>query len=106
MILFNRSRTRQPAYNVSGLVLIVPLMISLTNLGGTGVVLAIASSAWGVWVAARHGNRRLTVMAVVATLLNLVSTVMLSTPSILMALGYIAWIYAYPALSEWLYWRG
>lgn len=52
MFLLKPSHSKHRAYHVIGLVLVVPLMISL------------------------------------------------------MALGYIAWFYAYPPFSEWLYWRG
>ena len=105
MLLLKPGHSRRPTYKVIGLVLILPLMISLMRLGATGVVLAIATSADGVWFAAQQANRGLTATAVAITLLNLVSAVMLSTPSVLMALGYIAWLYAYPPLSEWDYWR-
>lgn len=105
MLLLKLSHSRRPTYKVIGLVLILPLMISLMNLGGTGVLIALATSAYGVWFATRYASKGLVVTAVLATLLNLVSTVMLSTPSVLMAVGYIVWIYAYPAVSEWFYWR-
>ena len=105
MLLLKPSHSRHPTYKVIGLVLVLPLMISLMRLGGTGVLLALASSAYGSWFAARYASKGLTVTAVLFTLLNLVSTVMLSTPSVLMALGYITWLFAYPALYEWLYWR-
>ncbi|UII72898.1 hypothetical protein LVW35_06885 [Pseudomonas sp. HN11] len=105
MLIVKPSYSRHPTYKVIGLVLILPLMISLMRLGGTGVLLALATSAYGAWFAVRYASTRLKVTAVLVTLLNLLATVLLSTPSVLMALGYIAWLYAYPALSEWLYWQ-
>ena len=105
MLLLKPSHARHPTYKVIGLVLILPLMISLLGLDAIGVLLAIATSTYGVWFAAQHASRGLTATAAVITLLNVVSMLMLSTPSVLMALGYIAWFYAYPPVSEWLYWR-
>lgn len=105
MLILKPSHSRHPTYKVIGLVLILPLMISLMRLGGTGVLLALAISAYGVWFAIRYANTRMKVVAVVVTLLNALSAVMLATPSMLMALYYIAWFYAYPAFAEWLYWR-
>ena len=105
MLLLKPSHSRHPTYKVIGLVLILPLMISLMRLGGTGVLFALATSAYGVWFAVRYASTGLKVTAVLVTLLNILSTVLLSTPSVLMALCYIAWLFAYPAFSEWLYWR-
>ncbi|MGY2375033.1 hypothetical protein ACW9IB_11060 [Pseudomonas sp. SDO524_S393] len=104
MILLDPGHSRRPVYKVLGLVLIVPLMISLMKLGTTGVIVALASSVYGVWFAAHHASKGLTVMAAIISGLNLVSTVMFSTSSVLIALGHIAWLYAYPPLSEWRYW--
>ena len=89
-----------------GFVLILPLMISLMRLGNPGAALAIAASAYGIWFAAKNASRGVMATAVMITLLNVVSLLLLSTPSALMAVGYIVWLYAYPPLSEWLYWRG
>ena len=105
MFRLKPSHSRHPAYKTIGFVLILPLMIALMGLGGVGVLLAIATSGYGIWFATKQASTGLTATAVIITLLNLVSLVMLSTPSVLMALGYIAWLYAYPSLSEWLYWR-
>ena len=57
MLLLKPGHSRRPTYKVIGLVLILPLMISLMRLGATGVVLAIATSAYGVWFAAQQANR-------------------------------------------------
>lgn len=105
MFRLKPSHSRHPGYKIIGFVLILPLMISLMGLGGVGALLALATSGYGIWFAAKHASKGFTATAVIITLLNLVSTVMLSTPSVLLAMGYLAWVYGQAPIYEWLYWR-
>ncbi|WPN99673.1 hypothetical protein [Pseudomonas sp. MUP55] len=92
---------------VIGWVVILPLLVSWVRLPlgvGQGLALgAIAASAYGVVFARRHASRHVTLFALVVTLLNVVSLVMLSTASVLMALYYCVRFFGYPYLSHWLY---
>jgi len=45
-----------------------------------------------------------TLFAAIITALNGVSFLAMSTPSVLKALYYIVWLYAYPHYSNWAYW--
>lgn len=91
------------------LVLLLPLLVSLvklpTLLAITMSMTAIASSIYGVWFAARNAGRWLVAFAAIITLLNLVSMATLGTPSVLRALYILAWLYAYPPVSNWIYWN-
>ncbi|MEN5150267.1 hypothetical protein [Pseudomonas orientalis] len=79
---------------VIGWVLVLPLLVSLARLPfpiGLGLALGtIAASFYGVLFASRHASRRVTFFALVITLLNVASLVLLSTASMLMALYFIA----------------
>ncbi|AZF09724.1 hypothetical protein C4J93_1510 [Pseudomonas sp. R2-37-08W] len=94
---------------VIGWVVVLPLLVSLARPPfplGLGLALgAIAASVYGVVFARRHASRRVTVFALVATLLNAVSLVMLSTASVLMALYFIVRLYVYSYVSHWVYWN-
>ncbi|NVZ68595.1 hypothetical protein [Pseudomonas costantinii] len=94
---------------VVGWVLVLPLLVSFVRLPfplgwllGLG---AIAASAYGVRLARRHASRRVTVFALIVTLLNVISLVVMGTASVLMALYYVTWIYGYPHYSSWVYWN-
>ena len=80
-----------------GWVLIVPLLVSLVRLPfplGPALALgAIVASAYGVGFARRHASRRVTVLALICTLLNVVSLVGLGSASWLMALYYLSRVY-------------
>lgn len=109
MFFLTPNRSNPTLHKVVGLVLVVPLTLALIprsfGLGGTGTVIAIAVSVYGAWFASQHGSRRLKVLAVSLTFLNLVSALMLGTPSVLMGLGYIVWVFLYSPISQWLYWH-
>ncbi|NVZ19563.1 hypothetical protein [Pseudomonas costantinii] len=94
---------------VIGWVLVLPLLVSFVRLPfPLGLVLglgAIAASAYGVRLARRHASRRVTVFALIVTLLNVISLVVMGTASVLMGLYYVAWIYGYPHYSSWVYWN-
>ena len=54
---------------------------------------AIVASAYGVRFARRHASRRVTVLALIGTLLNAISLVVLGTASWLMVLYYLSRVY-------------
>lgn len=97
--------TKHVLRKVVGLVLIVPLLISLTpipfGLWKVAALAALTGSVYGCWLARRQGSRGLTVFAVVTTLLNCLSLVALSTPSMLMGLWFVAWAYG---SGSWIHW--
>ena len=82
---------------VIGWVLVVPLLVSLVRLPfPLGLALAlgtIVASTYGVRFARRHASRRVTVLALIGTLLNAISLVVLGTASWLMALYYLSRVY-------------
>lgn len=87
---------------VLGWVLVVPLLVALVRLPyplGLGLALgSIAASVYGVWFARRHASRGVTLLALVVTVLNIVSLYLMGTASLLMALYYIGWYYGRPFL--------
>lgn len=101
-------RTPKPILRqVIGWVVVLPLLVSLVRLSfGVSLALAlgaIAASVYGVVFASRHASRRVTLFALITTLLNVVSWVMLSTASVVMALYFILRVYGYSYLSHWVY---
>ncbi len=82
---------------VIGWVLVVPLLVSLVRLPfPLGLALAlgtIVASTYGVRFARRHASRRVTVLALIGTLLNAISLVVLGTASWLTALYYLSRVY-------------
>ena len=94
---------------VVGWVLVLPLLVALVRLPfPLGLALALGSivaSAYGAWFARRHASRRVMVLALTGTLLNIVSMVALGTASPLMALYYLSRLYWYPYLADWIYWN-
>ena len=109
-------RTKQPTpkiilCQVAGWVLVLPLLISFVRLPfpfpfrlllELGVIVA---SGYGVRFAWRHATPRVAMFALILTLLNVISMVMLSTASVLKALCIIAWLYVSPYYSSWVYWN-
>ncbi|MGY2291774.1 hypothetical protein ACW9H6_18545 [Pseudomonas sp. SDO528_S397] len=97
------------ARKVIGLVVVLPLLLALARLPfGLALavsLVAVASSAYGAWLASRQGGRVLVAFATAMALLNLTSLVMLSTPSVLMGLYYLGWSYGYPMFSHWYDWH-
>ena len=94
---------------VLGWVLVLPLLASFARLPfPLGLLLeigVIAASAYGVNLAWRHASRRVAVLALIITLLNIISAFMLSTASVLKALYIISWLYWYPYYADWVYWN-
>ncbi|MBR7212745.1 hypothetical protein E1K68_08135 [Pseudomonas sp. B2021] len=94
---------------VVGWVLVLPLLASFARLPfPLGLLLeigVIAASAYGVSLAWRHASRRVAVLALIITLLNIISAFMLSTASALKALYIISWLYCYPYYADWVYWN-
>ena len=94
---------------VVGWVLVLPFLVSWVRLPFPfGLFLAlgvIAASGYGVRFAWHHASRRVTMFALIVTLLNAVSWVMLSTASVLMALYMLARLYWWPYFANWLYWN-
>ena len=92
-----RHTPRSILRQVVGWVLVVPLLVSLVRLPfplGLALALgAIVASAYGVRFARRHASRRVTVLALIGTLLNAISLVVLGTASWLMALYYLSRVY-------------
>lgn len=109
-------RTKQPTpkiilRQVAGWVLVLPLLISFVRLPfpfpfilllELGVIVA---SGYGVRFAWRHANPGVAMFALIVTLLNVISMVILSTASVLKALYIIAWLYVYPYYASWVYWN-
>lgn len=94
---------------VVGWVLVLPFLVSWVRLPFPfGLFLAlgvIAASVYGVRFAWHHASRRVTMFALIVTLLNAVSWIMLSTASVLMALYMLARLYWWPYFANWLYWN-
>ncbi len=94
---------------VVGWVLVLPLLVSFVKLPfPPGLLLALAAmaaSAYGVWFARRHASRRITLFALVVTLLNVLSLVALGEASVLMGLYRVSWFYWYPYYADWVYWN-
>jgi hypothetical protein len=84
---------------VVGWVLVLPLLVAFLKMAfpfGLFLGLAtIAASIYGVVFAKRHASRGMTLFALIVTLLNVISWLMLSTASVLMALYFIVRFYAY-----------
>ncbi|RMP62330.1 hypothetical protein ALQ18_01196 [Pseudomonas marginalis pv. marginalis] len=82
---------------VVGWVLVLPLLASFVTLPfplSLFLVLGvIAASAYGVRLAVRHASRRVTVFALIVTVLNVISLVLMGTASVLMALYSISRLY-------------
>jgi hypothetical protein len=93
---------------VFGWVLVLPLLVSFIKLPfPLALVLSLgvlAASLYGVQLARRHASRRVALFAAIVTALNGASFLAMSTPSVLKALYYIVWLYAYPHYSNWAYW--
>lgn len=103
-------RTPKPILRqVVGWVVVLPLMASFVRLpfplSLPLVVGVIAAAVYGVRFAWRHASRRVTVLALIVTLLNLVSLVAIGYFSILAGLYQLSRVYGYPYYSEWLYWN-
>jgi hypothetical protein len=94
---------------VLGWVVVLPLLISFVRLPfPLGLLLAlgaIAASAYGVTFAWRHTSRRVTVFALVVTLLNIISLMAIGEVSLLMGLYRVVWFYGYPYYADWVYWN-
>lgn len=109
-MLESKQRTPNPILRqMLGWVLVVPLLMSFLMLpfpfGRLLPVGAIAASAYGVTFARRHAGRRVTVFALIVTLLNLVSLVAIGEASILKGLYRLSWLFWYPYYSDWVYWN-
>ncbi|AMS20827.1 hypothetical protein AYK59_11985 [Pseudomonas synxantha] len=94
---------------VVGWVVVLPLLVSFIRLPFPLALLlqtgALVASAYGVKLAWGHATRRVAVFALIVTLLNVASSFMLSTASVLMGLYYISRLYWYPYYSNWVYWN-
>ena len=96
---------------VVGWVLVLPFLVSWVRLpfpfplGMLPALGVIAASVYGVRFAWHHASRRVTMFALIVTLLNAISWVMLSTASVLMALCILLWLYWYPYFANWFYWN-
>ena len=90
---------KQVLSQVIGWVVILPLLVSFVRLPlpfpwtMLPALAALAASVYGVRFARRHASQRVTVMALIATVLNTVSFLGLSTASFLKALYYISRLY-------------
>lgn len=82
---------------VLGWVLVVPLIISFVRLPyPLGLIMALGvlvASIYGVWLASRHATRRVVLFALIVTLLNTISLVVMGTASLLKAVFYLVWVY-------------
>ncbi|MBO0495364.1 hypothetical protein J1G37_19870 [Pseudomonas sp. Marseille-Q1929] len=94
---------------VVGWVLVLPLLLSFVKLpfllGSVIAAGSIVGSVYGVLLARRHANRRVVVFAAIVTLFNIMSFVVFSTGSLLMALYFTFRLFGYPYLYEWVYWN-
>lgn len=109
-MLESKQRTPNPILSqVPGCVLVLPLLMSFLTLPFPfGLLLpvgAIAASAYGVTFAWRHAGWRVTVFALIVTLLNVVSLVGIGEASILKGLYRLSWLFWYPHYSNWVYWN-
>lgn len=94
---------------VVGWVLVLPLLLSFVKLpfllGSVIAAGSIVGSVYGVLLARRQASRRVMVLSSIVTLLNIISFVMFSTGSLLMALYFTFRLFGYPYLYEWVYWN-
>lgn len=96
---------------VIGWVLVLPLLVSFVKLpfpfplGMLPSLGAIVASVYGVRFARRRASHRVTMMALIVTVLNILSFFGLSTASFLKALYYLSRFYWYAPLSNWVYWN-
>lgn len=94
---------------VVGWVVVLPLLVSFLRLPfPLGMMLGlfpISASVYGVMFAKRHASLGVTLFALFVTLLNIVSLMALSTPSVLRGLYTLAWPYWYPHYANWVYWN-
>ena len=100
-------RTPRPILRkVLGWVLVAPLLLSFLRLPyPLGIVLALASiaaSVYGARFAQLHATRRVTVFAVIITVLNIASFFVIGTASVLKALYWFSWLYGYPYYANWV----
>lgn len=103
-------RTPSPVLRkVLGWVLVAPLLLSFLRLPfPLGLVLVLASitaSVYGARFAQLHASRRVTVCAVIITLLNIAAFFVIGTASVLKALYWFSWLYWYPYYADWVYWN-
>jgi hypothetical protein len=94
---------------VVGWVVVLPLLVSFVRLPfpfgwflGLGTLVA---SAYGVRFARHHASQRVTLFALIVTLLNVISTFAIGEVSALMGLYSLSWLYWYPHYSNWVYWH-
>lgn len=94
---------------VVGWVVVLPLLVSFLTLpfpfGWLLILGSIAASVYGARFAWRNASRRVTVFALVVSLLNVLSLVLIGHGSVLMGLYRISWFYWYPYYSSWVYWN-
>ncbi len=106
----NDSTPRAIRRQVVGWVLVLPLLVSFIKLPLPFPLVflpglaTIAASVYGVRFAKRHASRRVTVMALIATLLNVISLIGMGTASFLKGLYYLSWVFWYPYYANWVYW--
>jgi hypothetical protein len=94
---------------VVGWVVVLPLLVSFVRLPfpfGLFLVLGtLVASAYGVRFARYHASQRVTLFALIVTLLNVISTFAIGEVSALMGLYRLSWLYWYPYYSNWIYWN-
>ncbi|WLH91780.1 hypothetical protein PSH87_07235 [Pseudomonas sp. FP453] len=94
---------------VVGWVLVLPLLLSFVKLpfllGPVMAAGSVAGSVYGVLLARRHASRRVVMFALIITLFNILSFVVLRTGSLLVAGYYTFRLFAYPHLYSWVYWN-
>ena len=99
MIEPKRHTSKPVLRQVLGWVLVLPLLAALLRLTYPfWLIVPIAASVYGVWFARCHASRRVTVLALVVAVLNIVSVFLMGTASLLQALYYIGWYYWRPFL--------
>lgn len=109
-MLLPAQRTPRPILRkVLGWVLVTPLLLSFLTLpfpfGFVLVLASIAASVYGARFAQLYASRRVTVFAVIITVLNIASFFLISTASVLKALYWLSWLYWYPYYANWVYWN-
>lgn len=92
-----------------GWVVVLPLLVSFVRLpfplGPLLMLGAIAASAYGAGFAWRYASQRVTVFALIFTLLNVISLVAIGEVSLLKGLYRASWLYWYPYYTDWVYWN-
>jgi len=106
---YPQTTPRPILHQVVGWVVVLPLLVSFLRLpvplGLLLVLASLAGSMYGVRFARRHASRRVSLFALVVTVLNTLSLFAVGQPTIVKVPFLIAWWYVAPYYSNWVYWN-